>query len=183
MSQASATVSLSPSVKGYTGVVPALSNAFLPCPQEKKNLFRQVSAFLQISYRSPVTVLLTTSAFGHLLPPVLSQNGCNDRNSVTEEPSFDVLKGVFLLVLFLSHAECGKCFFKRFFCERGFTVSSILSCSASQKFLENLATDMLMKCIWLFSSCLEEMRKQLFICERRKWSSSKYSNLCVPTWV
>lgn len=158
------TASLYPSVNGYTGVVPTLSNAFLPCPQENQNLFRQVSAFLQINCRFSVIFMLNTSAFELLLPPVLSQNG---RNSVTGKLKFEVPQG-FFSTSFVSHMlNVENDFIKGFFCERGFTVSSILTCSTSHKFLENLATDMQMKCIWLFSSCMEKMRKQLFNCERR----------------
>lgn len=148
-------------------MVPALSNAFLPCPQENQNMFRQVSAFLQISYRSSVTFLLNTRALEFLLPSALSQSRCNGRSSVTAKPKLEVLIGVFLLVLSLSHAECGKYAFLKKCFVRGFTVSSILTCAASQKFLEILATDMQIKCIWLLCNCMEKMRKQLFKCERR----------------
>lgn len=127
MSQASVTASLYPSVNGYKGVVPpwgriiqenlidiiarqeilkiysaCFVKCVLPSPQENQNMFRQVSAFLQTNYSSLVIFLLCTSAFGLLLTPILSQNGCNGRNNVPGKPKFEVLIGVFLLVLSLT---------------------------------------------------------------------------------
>lgn len=152
-----------------------------PAPKKREPVEAGV-CFLVDQLQVPSYSSLEHQCLWTLLPPVLSQNGCNGRNSVTGKPKIEVLMGIFLLVL--SHMlNVENIIFYNVFCERGFTVSSILTCAASQKFLENLATDMQMKCIWLFSSCLEEMRKQLFICERRKWSSTKYPNLCGLTWV